>query len=407
MTRRQPDTARCPGAKAGPMRGGFLVTHASPWLCPLCGSDNSALSTVCRQCLYWADSPRPDWARPGQASTERPLRAPLSDASPDLDRWDLAAAQAASARPLARGPIRRDWVAGSIRVVWAALGAGAILASAVGFGWWLGLGQSRPLAADLQVAEQTITHLEAQLATRPAAPPPPFAHAATGSVSAAPAVWTVSGTFSPELAMTVPVVLVNPANGRRVATQAEIDTGSFVSLIAPSVARALGLQDMAAASIVGVAGSGRSEVVSGFWIETPTGRVLWRLGGSETAPTGGVAPVLLGRDVLNAAGVSLTTQGDAWQLRLTRTSIPAEGAPPAAAVTPPPSVPSPLPPSGSPAPATPSCPTGQYWTNGQCSPICESGWTYADGQCVPASNATAPGRRRGTEAASPDVSTAS
>jgi hypothetical protein len=300
------------------------------WACPRCGQWNDSTSEICAQCRFWGDSPawRP---APHPASLETRGNGPASEGPPDL-ALPSAPAEIAPAGPVARGSRRGDPSWRHLWWTWAALGAVGLLGAAVGVGWWWGSGTARAAVADLQTAEAALARLQAhpsrQTPARPAASVPARGTPSAPTTTAtAPAVWQAGGTWGPATPITLTVVLVNPANGRHLTVTGVVDTGSYVTLLSLSQARALGLATLGQSAIGGVGDPDSSTVIdSAVWFATPQGQVLWRLRyvqASSYVPDG----LLIGRDVLDQAGLSLTTVGDQWTLRLARWSLGAEGAP--------------------------------------------------------------------------------
>jgi hypothetical protein len=333
------------------------------WTCPLCGHANRPASAVCASCFYGRrEPPTPAAPRTGAEASGMP-------ASPNQASSSVPS-EIPSASLLAPNPRWRDGVMGLVRWTWAALASVGVLAAAIGLGWWWGAGQSRPLAEDLATAQATIQRLEApRPATRTVGRPVPAVPTALG------AGWHQSGTFSPADAITVPVVLENPLNGRTMRVSAIIDTGSYVTLVSRAVAGQLGLERVQSSLIGGVSGTGSNAIMSGVDIADPAGQVIVRLGSIQTM-VNAMGPLLLGRDVLDLPGVALTTLGDRWALTLPTTGEAAEGGPDiltAHGPVAPPNVPA-APPSTTPAPVTSSAWPPPGATPPQPNSWCSSGW---------------------------------
>jgi hypothetical protein len=125
--------------------------------------------------------------------------------------------------------------------------------------------------------------------------------------------WVRTGPLAPFEAATFTLRLVNPANGRAVDVRAEVDSGSWRTLVQPSVAEALGLASVGTASIQGVSGTGLTTEYSAVEFGPPQGAPVVRLPvvDSTTLNWDNIA-VILGRDALDQPGVTFSVHGGRW-----------------------------------------------------------------------------------------------
>ncbi|MCL8206689.1 MAG: retroviral-like aspartic protease family protein [Actinomycetia bacterium] len=125
--------------------------------------------------------------------------------------------------------------------------------------------------------------------------------------------WVRTGNLAPFQAATFDLKLVNPANGRSVIVRAEVDSGSWRTLVQPAVAAALGLEPVGAASIQGVAGTGPTTEYAAVALGPPAGQPVVRLPvvDSTTLNWDNIA-VILGRDVLDQPGVTFSVSRGRW-----------------------------------------------------------------------------------------------
>lgn len=299
------------------------------WICPRCGPPGRGASVIRARCFYGRCE---QLRREGAAGPEPGLPAAASPpprvGAPEPGQLSDPTSSSSPVKPPLPGPVaraagRREPVAGAMRRMWAAWASLGVLAAALGLGWWWGAGQSRPLARDLASAQATIQRLEARAprtVTRTVTRTVAVARTADG------AGWHQSGIYNPADPITLSVVLGNPLTGRTLHTTAIGDTGSYVSLISQAIAHQLGLQRVSSGLISGVGGPVSNALMSGIDIADPQGQVLFRLGSVQTM-SDAIGTMLLGRDVLDLPGVTLTTGGDQWALTLPTTGQPAEGGP--------------------------------------------------------------------------------
>lgn len=280
------------------------MTEQETWICPLCRQENTLTSRTCSSCLYWRrnrDAVPPEKPPP---STERPRESPLSPGPP------FRASLSPVLGPAPRRRRRKRTVPRLVLVVWAGLAACAVLAVGLGVGWWLGLGPQGALARQLQAADQplarpprvvtrTVTHTVTRTVQVPVAP--------------GPVVFT--GSFSDLQDILFPVTVTNPATGQQVTTDAFLDTGSYTSSIAPSLAKALHLKAFYSSTTAGVGGWGPTTYYHPITVMAAgTAYVIQEPGTIYAGVFPAGSEILLGRDWLTQDGFSLTTRGTTWTL---------------------------------------------------------------------------------------------
>lgn len=300
------------------------MTHEDHWICPLCEQINPSNAAICSHCLYWPGSSRPDFHSPGVDSTNRSLTIPQRDERPFDDRWGVPGSSPCPPEAAASRMARRQHAMGrGLRIVWGGMLALGLLAGGIGTGWWWGLGQSRPLAQDLNAAQATIARLEAAQA-RPA--PTTATPVASRRPSAPSAAVTLSGTFSPAYSAGLVLTLVNPATGQRVSAPCVFDTGATNTIINTSLAAQLGYPLGRPSTLSGIGGTVTSALHGPILIETANGTPLWRLSAFASAPLtqSGQSPIIIGRDLLDALGTTFTVGHRTWTLRLAQAGAPVQ-----------------------------------------------------------------------------------